>query len=207
MEVPSGFSRFFLPKAADCGRLWWPWRLGYAVLGSWTGPRGKNHRSLETTQLSTPLPLGMVKLGNEDFQLGNTFDRWKREEVLEVLNAAKAFDGWCNIKRQQTPTALLLLGSKGGSPCRGDAWSPFVDGEISYDQRPLQQVQQRPPVERVLCQQGLPVFHITFLDCRSYGYYPATTVVTLLEDQRPSTLLRCIKRAVLNCGGGLARTP
>lgn len=147
------------------------------------------------------------EVGNEDFQLGKHLDRWKREEVLEVLNAAKAFDGWCNIKRQQTPTALLLLGSKGGSPCRGDAWSPFVDGEISYDQRPLQQVQQRPPVERVLCQQGLPVFHITFLDCRSYGYYPATTVVTLLEDQRPSTLLRCIKRAVLNCGGGLARTP
>ena len=64
-------SPFFLPPA-DCGRLWWPWRLGYAVLGSWTGPRGGDHRSLETTQLSTPLPLGMVKLGNEDFQLGNT---------------------------------------------------------------------------------------------------------------------------------------
>ncbi len=75
------------------------------------------------------------EVGNEDFQLGNklsgeqgrrNFEMQRSKEVLEVLHVAK-------------------LGRNGDSPCPGDAWSPFVDGEISYDQRPLQQVQQRTP--------------------------------------------------------------
>lgn len=186
-KLPLASSVFFSPSS----RLWTsvvamaPW-LCCAWLMDWAKRRWssipRNHPAINA------FATWMVKLGKHLWQVKN--ERCNFE--LEVFGSF----------------ACGEAGSKRGySPCPGDAWSPFVDGEISYDQRPLQQVQQRPFLERVLCQQGLPVFHITFLDCRSCGYYPASTVVDLLEDQGSSSLLRRTKRAVLNCGGGLARTP